>query len=128
MKKKKKKSKQRRANKKKKILFKIKKKCQSNSEVHELQNWFTQGNIEESKSHNPIFFHWNRIKTFYIDNNASATHWQHWKKSHNQIFIYALLLKFTHSHIEKNVPVSYFTKQSMSKKRNIKIWYTPTLM
>ena len=35
----------------------IKKKQESNSEVHELQNWFTQGNIEESKSHNPIFFH-----------------------------------------------------------------------
>ena len=53
----KKKSKQRRANKKIKIIFKIKKKCQSNSEVHELQNWFTQENIEESKSHNPIFLH-----------------------------------------------------------------------
>ena len=43
--------------KEKKILIKIKKKCQYNSEVHELQNWITQGNIEESKSHNPIFFH-----------------------------------------------------------------------
>ena len=42
----------------KKILFKTKKKCQSNFDVHQLQrNWFTQENIEEIKSHNPKSLH-----------------------------------------------------------------------
>ena len=42
----------------KKILFKTKKKCQFNFEVHQLQrNWFTQENIKEIKSHNPKSLH-----------------------------------------------------------------------
>ena len=42
----------------KKILFKTKKKCQSNFKVHQLQrNWFAQENIEEIKSHNPKSLH-----------------------------------------------------------------------
>ena len=40
------------------------------------------------------------------------------RKLHNQLFIYTLLIKFTHM---LNVSISYFTKQSMSKIRNIEI-------
>ena len=40
------------------------------------------------------------------------------RKLHNQLFIYTLLIKFT---LMLNVSVSYFTKQSMSKIRNIEI-------
>ena len=53
----------------KKILCKTKKKCQSNSEVHQIQNWFTHANTEEIKSHKPKQC---RIKTFYIDSKTLA--------------------------------------------------------
>ena len=55
-------------------------------------------------------FIWTAMHQSHINNTK--------RKLHNQLFIYTLLIKFTHM---LNVSVSYFTKQSMSKIRNIEI-------
>ena len=99
------------------------KKCQSNSEVHQLQrNWFTQENIEEIKSQNP--------KSLCRKQNYNILYRQQYishilitlKENHTVSF--SSVHYYLNSHMltkRNNVPVSYFTKQSMSKIRNIKI-------